>query len=190
VLDLSLAPQGPSVIDAVQALVDKSLIRVSSSTAGYDDRKDEAHLGLLRSIHEYAAQRLRANGPGALRAVEERHGRYYAAFGSDGFLDELSQHGGTARCRALVLAIDNLVAACRRAVQRGDGPTAVATYRAAWAVFDLQGSFETAITLGAEVLAIGGLAPAAVAATHMTPDPEVALALHRKQLAFFREHLR
>jgi len=37
--------------------------------------KDEAHLGLLRSIHEYAAQRLRANGPGALRAVEERHGR-------------------------------------------------------------------------------------------------------------------
>jgi dipeptidyl-peptidase-4 len=29
-----------------------------------------------------------------------------------------------------------------------------------------------------------------VAATHMTPDPEVALALHRKQLAFFREHLR
>ncbi|HEV8631644.1 MAG TPA: DPP IV N-terminal domain-containing protein [Thermoanaerobaculia bacterium] len=29
-----------------------------------------------------------------------------------------------------------------------------------------------------------------VAATHMTPDPEVALALHRKQLAFFRQHLR
>ena len=28
-----------------------------------------------------------------------------------------------------------------------------------------------------------------VAATHMTPDPEVALALHRKQLAFFRRHL-
>ncbi len=29
-----------------------------------------------------------------------------------------------------------------------------------------------------------------VSATHMTPDPEVALALHRKQLAFFRQHLR
>jgi dipeptidyl-peptidase-4 len=28
-----------------------------------------------------------------------------------------------------------------------------------------------------------------VSATHMTPDPEVALALHRKQLAFFRAHL-
>ena len=28
-----------------------------------------------------------------------------------------------------------------------------------------------------------------VAATHMTPDPEVALALHRRQLAFFRRHL-
>ena len=28
-----------------------------------------------------------------------------------------------------------------------------------------------------------------VAATHMTPDPEVALALHRKTLAFFRDHL-
>jgi dipeptidyl-peptidase-4 len=29
-----------------------------------------------------------------------------------------------------------------------------------------------------------------VSATHMTPDPEVALALHRKQLEFFRRHLR
>jgi len=28
-----------------------------------------------------------------------------------------------------------------------------------------------------------------VSATHMTPDPEVAIALHRKQLAFFRAHL-
>jgi dipeptidyl aminopeptidase/acylaminoacyl peptidase len=28
-----------------------------------------------------------------------------------------------------------------------------------------------------------------VAATHMTPDPELAKALHRRQLAFFREHL-
>ncbi len=28
-----------------------------------------------------------------------------------------------------------------------------------------------------------------VSATHMTPDPEVALALHRRQLAFFRRHL-
>jgi len=28
-----------------------------------------------------------------------------------------------------------------------------------------------------------------VSATHMTPDPELALALHRRQLSFFREHL-
>jgi dipeptidyl-peptidase-4 len=28
-----------------------------------------------------------------------------------------------------------------------------------------------------------------VSATHMTPDPALALALHRRQLAFFREHL-
>ena len=28
-----------------------------------------------------------------------------------------------------------------------------------------------------------------VTATHMTPDPELALSLHRRQLAFFREHL-
>jgi dipeptidyl-peptidase-4 len=29
-----------------------------------------------------------------------------------------------------------------------------------------------------------------VGATHMTPDPELALALHRRQLGFFRQHLR
>jgi dipeptidyl-peptidase-4 len=29
-----------------------------------------------------------------------------------------------------------------------------------------------------------------VGATHMTPDPDLALALHRRQLAFFRQHLR
>ena len=28
-----------------------------------------------------------------------------------------------------------------------------------------------------------------VSATHMTPDPEIALSLHRRQLAFFRDHL-
>ena len=159
VIDLSAWPEAPPVMDAVQALVDKSLLRtwVPAAVSRFD--LDELYFGMYVSIHEYAGEKLRARGAAALRAAEERHGRCIGAFGADASIEALYGRDGTRRRRALALELDNIVAACRRAVARGDCETAVATYRAAWEVLDLQGPFALGVSLGAAVCALDGLTP-------------------------------
>ncbi len=109
------------------------------------------------SIHEYAAEKLDASGQPARRAAEERHGRYFAGFGTDEAIESLSLRGGVKRRRELALELDNLVAACGRALRRGDGEHAVATYLALWEVLELQGPCALGIDLGAQVLAVDTL---------------------------------
>jgi predicted ATPase/class 3 adenylate cyclase/Tfp pilus assembly protein PilF len=157
VLDLSSWPDASPVLDAVQALVDKSLLRtwIPAEQGRYD--LEEPYFGMYLSIHEYAAEKLKARGREAKGAAEERHGRYFACFGTEEALDALFRHGGVRRRRALALELDNLVAACRRAVQRGDGDAAVAAYRAAWEVLELQGPFALGAVLGVQVLALDGM---------------------------------
>ena len=67
--------------DAVQALLDKSLVR----------RVSEERFDLLMSVKEYAAQRLAASGHTA--DAEMRHSRYFAQFGSEDALSALDTHG-------------------------------------------------------------------------------------------------
>jgi len=157
VLDLSAWAQAPPAMDVVQALSDKSLLRtwVPPGQSRYDI--EEPYFGMYLSIHEYAAEKLTASGREAERAAEERHGRYFAGFGSDEALEALSRDGGVKQRRALALELDNLVAACRRAVARGDSERAVHAYCATWEVLDLQGPCALGITLGSQVLAIDGL---------------------------------
>lgn len=70
VLDLGAFPGAPPIIDVVQALREKSLVRAFAAPAF-----DESRLGLYESIREFAAAKLRASG--ARRAIAERHARYY-----------------------------------------------------------------------------------------------------------------
>lgn len=128
--------------DVLQGLVDKSLVRPIT-----DDRFD-----LLVSVREYAAERLDALGE--RDAAEIRHGAYYATFGAPEALDALGSHGGVDRLRALGREHDNLTAACRRALGRGDGATATATLAAAWEVLKLRGPMRTAIDLSRRALAL------------------------------------
>lgn len=157
VLDLAPWPEAPPAMHAVQALVDKSLLRtwIPAEQSRFDI--DEPHFGMYISIHEYAAEKLAASTPGAQRAGEERHGRYFSGFGTDEAHDALFRQGGVHRRRALTLELDNLVTACRRAVSRGDGEVAVAAYRAAWDVLELQGPLALGVALGAQVLALPGI---------------------------------
>jgi predicted ATPase/class 3 adenylate cyclase/Tfp pilus assembly protein PilF len=168
VLDLSPWPEAPLVMDAVQALVDKSLLRtwVPAERGRYDI--EEPYFGMYLSIHEYAVEKLKLGGPGTEREAEQRHGRHFAGFGTEDALESLYRHGGVQRRRALALELDNLVAACRRAVVRGDGETAVAAYRAAWEVLELQGPFTIGAVLGAQVLALDGINPSLRAAASLT----------------------
>ena len=158
VLDLSAWPEAPPVIDAIQALVDKSLLRrwtPDAAPARHDI--EEPYFGMYMNIHEYVAEKCRARGSDYADAVEGRHGRYFATFGTDEALEALFTHGGMQRLHALRRELENLLSACRRAIARAEGEIAVACYRAAWEVLALQGPFGVAVALGDEVLAITGL---------------------------------
>ena len=158
VVDLAPWPDAPPVIDVVQALVEKSLLRRwVPQPAPPRHELDEPYFGMYLSIHEYTAEKRRRRGADAERVLQQRHGRYFAAFGSDAAIEALATHGGNQRQHALRHELDNLIAASRRAVARRDGEIAVACYRAAWEVLALQGPFGVAVTLGAEVAAIEGL---------------------------------
>jgi len=175
VLDLCAWPQAPAAMDVVQALSDKSLLRtwIPVAHSRYDIEK--TYFGMYLSIHEYAANKLAASGREAGRAAEERHGRYFARFGTDDALRALGRHGGVKLRRLLALELDNLVSACRRAVGRADGECAVATYQAVRAVLTLQGPGALGIDLGSEVLALDTLD----ASQRIAALDERALALHR-----------
>ena len=144
-------------MDVVQSLVDKSLLRGWVPAVQGRHAFDEPYFGMYLSIRDYAATAGRANGRAVEQAAQQRHGKYFAGFGTDEAIDALSIHGAVVRQRALQLELDNIVAACRRALARGDAVTAVATYRAASAVFVLQGPLALGAALGAQVAAMADL---------------------------------
>jgi predicted ATPase/Tfp pilus assembly protein PilF len=168
VLDLSPWADAPETIDAIQSLVDKSLLRswIPAAQSRYDI--EEPCFGMYLNIHEYAAEKLTASGTTARSDAEQRHERYFAAFGTDEAIESLYRLGGIRRRRALALELDNLVAACHRAAGRGHGDTAVAAFRAAWEVLDLQGPYALGAALGAQVLALDGIAPSLLIAARWT----------------------
>ena len=128
VVDLTVWADAPPVMDVIEALANKSLLRtwVPGEQGRYDI--EEPHFGMYLSIHEYAAEKLEVAGSQARRLAEDRHGRYFAGFGTDDALEALSRHGGVMRRRALALELDNLVAACDRATIRDDHGIATATF--------------------------------------------------------------
>jgi predicted ATPase/class 3 adenylate cyclase/Tfp pilus assembly protein PilF len=166
VLDLSPWPDAPQAIDAVQSLVDKSLLRSWMRAPSPRLDIDEPYFGMYISIHEFAAQQLRSGAADQQSAAEQRHGRHFASFGSESAIGALFRHGGVQRRHALMLELDNLVATCRRATLRGDAGVAVASFRATWMVLELQGPFALGAELGRQVMAIETLAPAERALTN------------------------
>jgi predicted ATPase len=168
VLDLGPSPEAPLLTDAIQSLVDKSLLRswLPAQRQRYDI--DEPYFGMYLSIQEYAAGKLRAQGPVAVDATEQRHGAHFARLGTVEALETLSCHGGVARRHALALELDNLIAACRRAAARGDAAVAVPNFRAAWEVLELRGPFTVGSSLAQQVLAIDPMDPALRAAAIWT----------------------
>ncbi|HEY9856265.1 MAG TPA: tetratricopeptide repeat protein, partial [Stenomitos sp.] len=70
-LDLSAYPEAPWVMDAVQGLREKSLLRSQPAA----DLPDEPRFGMYLSIWEYAHQKLAASG--MAEAVHARHAAYY-----------------------------------------------------------------------------------------------------------------
>jgi len=157
VLDLGDWTEAPPAIDVVQALVDKSLLRAWLPKAHPRFDIDEPYFGMYLSIHEYASDKLQAQGTDAKTHAQQRHGSWCARFGADDAIVALSTHDGVRRRQALTLEVDNLAAACRRAVERSDPDVAASTYRALWEVLSLKGPFGPGLELGTKVLALQGI---------------------------------
>ncbi len=140
VVRLDDLPDAPWLVDLLQALGDKSLLR----------RLPGTRFGLLRAVQAFALTHLSAAEQAAARA---RHAGYYAA------LDERSAiaRGG--------VELDNLVQACRHAVAGGDAATAAASLGLVWLVLRLTGPLRAAVDLAQEVragLALGAREAATV----------------------------
>ena len=144
VLDLSAhGEDAPAVVDVVNWLVDKSLVRQLAN-----DRFD-----LLESVRVYAAEHLATpgrfenSGPSELRRMQERHGAHFAALGPKRACDD--------SC----VELDNVVAACRRAVERRDVTTATRALVSAWGPINRSGPFRLGVELAEGVLALASLGP-------------------------------
>ncbi len=141
VIDLSALEDPPWTLDVLQALVDKSFVR----TLG-QERYD-----LLGSVQAYAAEHLgtegryTGSGPAARQAAEVRHGVWFAALGP-----ERSTENACAD-------LDNLVAACRRAVLADDAGAAAGALAGAWAALSLRGPFKVGLDLSEAVCALPSL---------------------------------
>jgi predicted ATPase len=157
VLDLSAWPEAPWVVDVVQALIDKSLLRAWVPEAVLGDGAPDARFGMYVTLHEYARQKLAdesaigggASGKTAERAVEERHGVWYAQFGAAENLNIMRFRGGASR--RVHEDLENLMAASRRALERGDAETALSTYHCAAAVLILRGPMGAALEMGRQL---------------------------------------
>jgi tetratricopeptide (TPR) repeat protein len=152
VLDLSNCDEPAWGVDVLQSLVDKSLVR----------SLPDGRFVLFLSIREYAAERARSGAArvGDFADLEEaaghRHCEYFAAL--DG------SQATALRCADL----DNLVAACRWAVARGDSQLAPGALEAAWAALRCRGPFSTGIELATQVGGLHGLGQAARARVELT----------------------
>ncbi len=167
VLDLSPWTTAPPIADVIESLIDKSVLRIATAELGGGQELDEPHFGMYISIHEYASEKLGALGPDARRLAEERHGRYFSTFGSEESLQPSTPEQQPRHRRMHTLALDNLVAACRRAVGRGDVETMVSAYRAIWNVLEVRGPIAIAVELGSQLPPLASNADNLLVAGHL-----------------------
>ena len=161
VLDLSSWPDAPWTVDVIQSLVDKSLLRTWVPEARSDGDTPERRFGMFVSLQEYARTKLgeeaaiAGGGSGAVakRTTEERHGKWYAQYGTDEATAALVRHGGVKRRRQIERELENLITACRRAVERGDEEMATSAYIVSGEVLNPQGRPGMAVELGQAMLA-------------------------------------
>jgi non-specific serine/threonine protein kinase len=113
-----------SAMDVVDALVRHSMVRVSGN----------GRLDLLVSVRDFAAAK-RTPAP----STEVRHGAYYARMGAEAFKPD--------RERRRTLESSNFIAACTRAVARGDADTAVNTLQGVVSLIELHGLGEIPLEL-------------------------------------------
>ena len=143
VLSANLPAPGGAPIDAVQALVDKSLIRSARLSTG------EVRLFHYESVREFALEKRRSGACGAgwgsvelareLAGAERRHWRWFARCGSDERVDDLHRSGGGAVLRGLLRDLPNVELAFERATEARDAEATLALARILSYIYSLRG---------------------------------------------------
>ena len=106
---LALPPDAPDVLDVLQSLRSKSLLRVLET----EGPRGELRLGQYESIRQYAAQKLPEVG--GAEALAERHADWYLGL-ARGLRGRVRGPGGTEALGRLALERENLLAACDNAL--------------------------------------------------------------------------
>ncbi|MEL6349584.1 MAG: tetratricopeptide repeat protein, partial [Myxococcota bacterium] len=155
------APERPAPwpMDAVQSLVDKSLLRPLG-----ENRRGEMRFGMLMSIHDYAKEKLGRMNDAAVASIRRRHASFFARFGAEGTPDALMRFDGVSRWWALRLEMDNLIAAHRFALDTGDVDDAISLALALSVIAQNQHP-SVAISALNETLNLGGIQAASRRAT-------------------------
>ena len=148
---------GTDPLDAIASLVDKSLVRVADSDGG------EPRLAMLHTIREYAAERLHED-PELEAAARDAHAAYFAGFAQRQW-DDLVGERREAALSAMSAETDNLRAAWRHGVARGDLAQLDRLVDSLWLLYDGRGWYQAAIELTTDLLEL---------LSSMPPDPERA----------------
>jgi predicted ATPase/class 3 adenylate cyclase len=127
---LALPPDAPDVLDVLQSLRSKSLLRVLET----EGPRGELRLGQYESIRQYAATKLPEVG--GAEALVERHADWYLAL-ARGLHEQVRGPGGTEALGQLALERENLLAACDNALSAVPG-TAQSVARALEALVALE----------------------------------------------------
>lgn len=159
VIDLGAAPDAPWAVDVVQSLVHKSLVR----------KLEGARFELLRTVQDYALERLPAADAVTTETAACRHWRYWAA--SDARL------ATAGRC----VEADNLVAACRRACAAGDSTAAAPLLVRAWSALRRVGPYGVAVDLAQQVESAAAHDPAALVRARIVHANALAQLGQRRQ---------
>lgn len=132
ILDLSGLDDAPWPVDAVQTLVDHSLVQANADPQG------AIRFALLDTVSGWARRRLEdpaavldpqrrpLTGPAARAALRSRHATALAAYGAPPALRALETHGGSTRRAALLAETDNLRVALESALEGGASPEGAA----------------------------------------------------------------
>ncbi len=127
-----LAPAGserPIVMDLLQSLLDRSLVRRVA-----DDRFD-----LLQSVAAYGRERLNQD-PQMAQAVADQHARWFAGLSAQAAVENAC------------IELDNLLAACRHAVRRSHGEWAACALSNISAAVSLRGHWQVPAELAEAAL--------------------------------------
>ena len=145
ILDLSNLEGAPWPMDAIQSLVDKSLIRAAG----------EDYFILLNSVKDYASERAAEDAD--LDGLKDRHAAYFATIGAPEALEGIYSRDGEWRRQRLEAQLDNLIAACRWSILQGNSVEALHCLAGAFVTLAATGPVQVAAELALSVVAMPSL---------------------------------